>query len=45
MINREVIMGLSVIQLEELAEALLGFTTIADLADWLGQQGNPSELS
>ena len=29
--------ALSVPQLEELAEALLDFTDLADLADWLAQ--------
>jgi len=32
------IKALSVNQLEELAEALLDFTDLADLADWLAQR-------
>ena len=34
--------ALSVPQLEELAEALLDFTDLSDLIDWLGKQENQS---
>ena len=44
--DRERILGLPISQLENLSEALLDFTDIADLAAWFSQQqvGSPSEL-